>query len=81
MLSLTQNHEDVARMIRVLVVPIGENSLFDSHFEIVARRRELNLFELNRPGEWKLSNSPYRNFKWNIGNFSFEYLRYVFYIQ
>jgi hypothetical protein len=75
MLSLDQTFDDT-RAIKVLVVPIGENSLFDSHFQVVSTLRDMQLYELNRPSTWKAQVSPFKNFNWNTGNLLFDYLRY-----
>jgi hypothetical protein len=60
----------------VLVVPIGENSLFESHFNVVSRLRDLPLYELNKPSTWKVQNQSFKYFDWATGNLKFEYLRY-----
>mmetsp|Transcript_1167 Transcript_1167/g.1895 ORF Transcript_1167/g.1895 Transcript_1167/m.1895 type:complete len:1683 (+) Transcript_1167:109-5157(+) len=77
MISFNQTFDE-ARAIKVLVVPIGDNSMYDKHFEIVSRTRNLPVFDLNRPSEWKNQNSMFKNFNWLSGgaNILFEYLRY-----
>lgn len=75
MLSLNQTFDDT-RAIKILVVPIGENSLFESHFNVVSRLRDMPLYELNRPSTWKTQNQACKHFNWNNGNLLFEYLRY-----
>lgn len=76
MLALNQKFSD-ARSIKVLVVPIGDNSLFDRQFEIVSRRRNVPMYELNRPSaEARVPNSPFKNLNWESGSLLFDYLRY-----
>jgi hypothetical protein len=72
MLSINQNFDE-SRSIKVLVVPIGDNSLFDSQFEIVSRRKSVQLFDMNNP---YYSESPFKNLNWNAGSLLFDYLRY-----
>ena len=69
---------DDSRAIRVLVVPIGENSLFDFHFHTISQLREVPLSELSKPSQWNPEvNNGFRHFEWyNRGSILFEYLRY-----
>ncbi len=60
---------------KVLVVPIGNNSLFDHHFQVVSRLRDIPFYELNRPVS-KSGNPAFKFFNWNNGNLLFDYLRY-----
>ncbi len=60
---------------QVLVVPIGNNSLFDHQFQIVSKLRDLPFYELNRPVS-KNNNPAFKFFNWNNGNLLFDYLRY-----
>ena len=76
--SLHTSFEDT-RSIKVLVIPIGENSLFDTHFDIVSKLKCLPIYELNRPSNWKMTGQIFKHFNWNNpGNASltFDYLRY-----
>eukprot|EP01041_Mallomonas_annulata_P002057 gene2057-4019_t len=75
MLSINRNYED-DRAITVVVVPIGENNLFDKHFNVVSRCKEMLTIELNRPSDWKATSSPFQLFRWNAGNILFDYQRY-----
>jgi hypothetical protein len=59
----------------VLVVPIGNNSLFDNHFQVVSRLRDVPFYELNRPVT-KNTNPAFKYFNWGNGNLLFDYLRY-----
>lgn len=60
---------------KVLVVPIGNNSLFDNHFQVVSRLRDVPFYELNRPVS-KSTNPAFKYFNWGNGNLLFDYLRY-----
>ena len=76
--SFHKSFEDT-RSIKVLVIPIGENSLFDTHFDIISKFNCLPIYELNRPSNWKSTNKVFKYFDWNnSGNSSltFDYLRY-----
>ena len=77
MLSLNQTFDDT-RSIKVLVVPVGHNSQFDSHFQVVSRLREVPFYELNRPQSSSSSLSPLKHFDWGDSKCSllFDYLRY-----
>lgn len=66
----------ILRFRQVLVVPIGENTLFDVHFNVVSRLRNLPLYELNRPSTWKANNQALKHFNWTTGSLLFDYLRY-----
>eukprot|EP01038_Epipyxis_sp_PR26KG_P004766 gene4766-6686_t len=76
MLSLNQTFDDT-RTIKVLVVPVGNNSLFDNHFQVVSRLRDVPFYELNRP-RGSSSPSAFKYMNWNEGknNLLFDYLRY-----
>ena len=74
-LSIKRCFEE-SRPVSVLVVPIGENSMFDKHFEVVSSCSELSLIELNRPSDWKPQNSPFQFLRWNSGSVVFDYHRY-----
>ena len=76
MLTLNKTFNDT-RAIKVLVVPIGDNSLFDAQFEIVSKRSEMPMYELNRPHpDTHPSNTPFKNVNWDSGTLLFDYLRY-----
>jgi hypothetical protein len=75
MLSLNQTFDET-RSIKVLVVPIGTNSLFDEHFQVVSNLRDVPFYELNRPPAVPNQSSPFRYFNWNDGNLLFEFQRY-----
>ena len=62
--SLHKSFEDT-RSIKVLVIPIGENSLFDTHFDIISKFHCLPIYELNRPSNWKSTNKVFKYFDWN----------------
>ena len=60
----------------MLVVPIGNrNSLFESHFNVVSRLRNLALYELNRPSSMK-GQANFKHFNWSSGELLFDYLNY-----
>ena len=63
-------------MLQVLVVPIGNNSLFDDHFKVVSNLKDVPFYELNRPPSSSSSPSPFKYFNWNDGNLLFEFQRY-----
>lgn len=76
MLALNKKFND-ARAIKVLVVPIGDNSLFDRQFEIVSKHRSVPMYELNRPSsDVRTPNTPFKNLNWDSGTLLFDYLRY-----
>lgn len=56
------------------MAPIGENTLFDDHFQIVSKLKVAQLYDLNRPSGRK--KSPIKSMNWNNGNLIFDYLRY-----
>ncbi len=72
-MNLTQSFQS-ARAVKVLAVPLGENSLFDQQFRLVASLGSLQLMGLNRPSNWK--KTFMKNFDWSNGSILFEYLRY-----
>jgi hypothetical protein len=57
-------------------VPVGNNSLFDKHFQVVSRLRDVPFYELNRPASARSASPPFKYFDWNNGNLLFDYLRY-----
>jgi hypothetical protein len=59
-----------------LVVPIGNNSLYNKHFEVVSRLKDMPFYELNKPNQPKNYISPFKNFDWSDGNILYEFLRY-----
>ncbi|KAJ1415677.1 hypothetical protein B484DRAFT_158849, partial [Ochromonadaceae sp. CCMP2298] len=71
MLSL---NVDEARTVKVVVVPIGNNSLFDVHFQAVSNVRRVPFYELNRPNA--ANTSPFPHFSWTDGTLLFDFLRY-----
>ncbi len=75
MLSLNETFDD-SRAIKVLVVPIGENSFFEEHFDVISRVNSLQLYELTKPSTWKLDNKALKHFNWNKGDIKFDFLRY-----
>ena len=75
MLSLNETFDD-SRSIKVLVVPIGENSFFEEHFDVISRVNSLQLCELTKPSTWKLDNKALKHFNWNKGDIKFDFLRY-----
>ena len=60
----------------MLVVPIGNNSLFNDHFQVVSNLRDVPFYELNRPPAASNANSAFKYFNWNDGNLLFDFLRY-----
>ena len=60
----------------MLVVPVGDNSLFDSHFQVVSRLRDIPFYELNRPVVNNSATTSFRHLDWNKGNLLFDYIRY-----
>jgi hypothetical protein len=58
------------------VVPIGNNSLFDDHFQVVSNLRDVPFYELNRPAAASSSGSAFKYINWNDGNLLFEFQRY-----
>jgi hypothetical protein len=78
MLTLNKTFDD-SRAIKVLVVPIGDNSQFDRQFEIVSKRRAVPMYELNRPAaDARPANSPFKSLRWEAGGGSLlvDYLRF-----
>jgi hypothetical protein len=57
-----------------LVVPIGTNNIFSKQFHVVARERDLPLYELSRPSRWKSAHVFNYNV-WNRGSLIFDYLK------
>jgi len=62
--------------LQVLVVPIGNNSLFNDHFQVVSNLRDVPFYELNRPPAASNANSAFKHFNWNDGNLLFDFQRY-----
>lgn len=60
----------------MLVVPIGENSLFDAHFDLISRTKHLPKEELGYSNSRLVKSQAFRNFQWDDGNFIFDYVRY-----
>ena len=75
MLSLNETFDE-SRAIKILVVPIGENSFFEEHFNIISRINTLQFYELTKPSTWKLDNKALKHFNWNKGDIKFDFLRY-----
>jgi hypothetical protein len=48
--------------------------LFDEHFQVVSRLRDVPFYEINRPAS--SSAGPFKHFSWNDGNVLFDFLRY-----
>ena len=69
---------DKLRTLKVLVVPVGENSLFDAHYELISSTKYVTKDEI-QPGVSSNSSKiseTFKDFKWGEGNAVFEYLRY-----
>ena len=69
---------DNVRTLKVLVVPIGENSLFDAHYDLISSTKYIPKDEI-QPGVSSSSSKiseTFKDFKWGEGNAVFEYLRY-----
>ena len=75
MLNLNQTFDDT-RAIKILVAPIGENSLFESHFNLISTVKDIQLFDLNKPSTWKTATQSVKHFNWTTGNLNFSFLRY-----
>ena len=60
----------------MLVVPIGENSLFDAHFDLISRTKHLPKEDLGYSNSRLTKSQAFRNFQWDEGNFIFDYVRY-----
>lgn len=60
----------------MLVVPIGENSLFDAHFDLLRRMKLLPKEELSYSNSMLSKSQAFRNFQWDQGDFIFDYVRY-----
>lgn len=60
----------------MLVVPIGENSLFDAHFDLISRMKFLPKEEISYSNLMLSKSQAFRNFQWDEGNFVFDYVRY-----
>lgn len=58
------------------MVPIGNNSLFDIHFQVVSKLRTVPFYELNKPTAVASKTQPLHFFNWNNGSIVFDYLRY-----
>ena len=77
MLNTNNGSLDDSRAIKVLVVPIGENSLFDLHFNAMSQLRDVSIASLSKPSSWNQeTNSGFKHFEWCCGNLLFDYLRY-----
>ena len=77
MLNTSCGSLDDSRAIKVLVVPIGENSLFDMHFNAISQLRDVSISSLSKPSAWnKETNNGFKHFEWHKGNLLFDYLRY-----
>lgn len=57
-------------------MPVGNNSLFDTHFQVVSGLRDVPFYELNRPQTSSSQRGPFKHFNWNDGNLLFDFLRY-----
>ena len=73
-LNLNQTYDETRR-IKVLVVPVGKNSLFDTHFQVVSQLREVPFYELTRPA---LLENTLKHFSWNANSAKvlYDYVRY-----
>lgn len=80
MISVKNTFEDF-RAVNVLVVPIGENSLFDKHYDLLSRCLYMEMIELNRPSDWRAQLSPLQFIRWNMGSILFDYHRYDRYLN
>lgn len=68
---------DSLRTLKVLVVPVGENSLFDAHFDLISGIKYVTKEEIQPAFSSKgNTNAAFKDFKWCDGNVVFEYLRY-----
>ena len=68
---------DSLRTLKVLVVPIGENSLFDAHFDLISGTKYVTKEEIQPAFNSRANvNAAFKNFKWCDGNVVLEYLRY-----
>ena len=77
MLSIDKSTFNDPRSIKVLVVPIGQNSLFDAHFQTISVTRDTCVKSLTKPSSWtKENNQGFKHFNWSQGNLLFDYLRY-----
>jgi hypothetical protein len=63
-------------IVQVLVVPIGENSLFDAHFDLISRMKFLSKKDLSHSNVKLSKSQTFRNYHWEEGNFIFDYVRY-----
>lgn len=72
---MNQTHDD-RRLMRVLVAPVGNNSLFSEQFQVVSSLREIPYYELNRPQYAKNYGPPFKFVNWIDGSLVFQYLRY-----
>ena len=66
---------DEMRSIKVLVVPIGSNSLFSQQFQFLTKHTEIPLYEA-KPNNWNENSSVFKYMKWNIGYFLYKFQRY-----
>ena len=57
-------------------MPIGENSLFDAHFDLISRMKFLPKQEISYSNSMLSKSQAFRNFQWDEGNFVFDYVRY-----
>lgn len=60
----------------MLVVPIGENNLFDAHFDLISRMKFLPKEDLSHSNAMLSKSQTFRNYQWEEGNFVFDYVRY-----
>lgn len=71
------------RLIRVLIAPIGQNSLFNEHFQLISSVNLLAFEEIVKPNLLKGFNplqqptrSIFKYLNWAAGEILFDYLRY-----
>ena len=64
------------RIVKVLVVPIGENSLFDSHFDLISNMKCFPKQFLGSESSLMELNGSFKNFSWKDGDMMLDYVRY-----
>lgn len=75
------NHSSHAqRIVKVLVVPIGENSQFDATFELLCDVKSCAKDEIRKLSNEILSKEsedcPFQSNRWRDGSILFDYVRY-----
>ena len=63
------------RVLKVLVVPIGENSMFDYHFDLISTMRIFTKDELKLDESWFREDCGFKSFTME-GNITLDYVRY-----